>query len=331
MLPVALHHGRSESGRMTPITFSADADRALSDWDIELEARDSWQRHERGASLFPERDTGSFSQTAPRWNNPRHPQDLDHLGLCEALPRPAFGPGDEVASLARTYTTAEPDFGEKLLPGALHALHEALKAKDIYTSCHSLRVSIYARTIARKLKLTEREVSDVGLGAEVHDIGKIGVPQALLNKDGPLTEEEYRQVMTHMIIGERILRPLFADNPTVLHVVRWHHERVDGTGLPDRLTDCEIPLAARIVAVADAFDAMTCARPYRSARPANEALRELEASAGSQLDEVCVEAFTKLRSMARVLGADTPESSGNYACENHLAAEELLGSELFAA
>ncbi len=276
-------------------------------------------------------DPGFLSQAAPSWNNPWRLQDLIPYGLCEARPRPALRPGHRAANFQRRRPTADPDIGEKLLIGTLRALNEALKAKDRCTGCHSLRVSVYARAIVEELELNETEVSDVGLGAELHDIGKIGVPEALLNKDGPLTDEEYRQVMTHMIIGERILRPLFTDNPTVLHVVRWHHERVDGTGLPDGLTDCEIPLSARIVAVADAFDAMTCARPYRSARPAKEALRELEASAGSQLDEVCVEAFTKLRSRALALSADTPGSGGNYVFENHLAAGELLGSQLFAA
>ncbi len=316
---------------MTPITFSADADRVLANWDIELEAGGSWLRRERGVSLFRECDTGSFQQIVPSWNDPWRLQHLAAYGTCEVLPHPALRPSDGAMGFPHRQSTANPDVGEKLLLGALHALHEALDAKDSYTSHHSLRVSAYAGTIARQLKLTEREVSNVGLGAELHDIGKIGVPEALLHKDGPLTDEEYRQVMTHMTTGERILRPLFADNPTVLHVVRWHHERVDGTGLPDGLTDCEIPLSARIVAVADAFDAMTCARPYRSVRPAKEALRELEASAGSQLDEVCVAAFTELRSRALVLSADTPESGGNYFFENHLAAGELLGSQLFAA
>ncbi len=282
----------------------------ISDWDI---------------------DPGFLSPAPPSWNDPWRLQDLVPHSLCEARPRPALRSGHRAESFQRRQPTADPDVGEKLLIGTLRAFNEALKAKDRCTGCHSLRVSVFARAIAEELELNETEVSDVGLGAELHDIGKIGVPEALLNKDGPLTDDEYRQVMTHMIIGERILRPLFTDNPTVLHVVRWHHERVDGTGLPDGLTDCEIPLSARIVAVADAFDAMTCARPYRSARPAKEALRELEASTGSQLDEVCVEAFTKLRSSTLVLSADIPDSGGNYVFDNHLGAEELLGSQLFAA
>jgi putative nucleotidyltransferase with HDIG domain len=177
------------------------------------------------------------------------------------------------------------------LAGALASLVEALGAKDSYTRSHSLRVARCAAAMARELGLSKADCREIALGAELHDVGKIGIPDELLHKPGPLSEAERVRLLEHTLIGERILSPLFSGRPVILAVVRWHHERMDGTGYPDRLKGEEIPLAARIVAVADAFDAMRTARPYRAPLPARVAIAELVRSAGSHFDPRCVEAL----------------------------------------
>lgn len=192
------------------------------------------------------------------------------------------------AALARRPHATRP---ERLFLEGVQTLAHALEAKDAYTWGHSARVSVYATAIARELGLSEHEIAEIALGGELHDVGKIGVPENLLHKTGPLSPEEYRQVMEHTVIGTRILYPLLHGHPTVLNIVRSHHERMDGKGLPDSLPGEAIPLEARIVAVADAFDAMTSPRPYRSARPVFAALRDLEEGVGSQFDRDCVRAF----------------------------------------
>ena len=188
----------------------------------------------------------------------------------------------------------EAGVADRLLLRAVQTLAHALEAKDAYTWGHSSRVSIYAVAIARELGLSEAEVATVALGGELHDVGKIGVREELLRKQGPLTPEEYRHVMQHTIIGDRILNPLLHNRPAVLGIVRWHHEHLDGTSLPDGLRGEEIPPAARIVAVADAFDAMTSERPYRAALTKRDSLNELEAKAGSQFDVDCVRAARRV-------------------------------------
>jgi HD-GYP domain-containing protein (c-di-GMP phosphodiesterase class II) len=124
----------------------------------------------------------------------------------------------------------------------------------------------------------------------LHDIGKVRVPEAILNKPGPLTEAEWAVMKTHPEVGEKILRPIKSLN-AILPIVRHHHERWDGTGYPDRLVGRRIPLGARIVAVCDAYRAMTEDRPYRVALSHEEARQELETGAGSQFDSDCVEAL----------------------------------------
>jgi HD-GYP domain-containing protein (c-di-GMP phosphodiesterase class II) len=134
-------------------------------------------------------------------------------------------------------------------------------------------------------------LEDVRLGAELHDIGKIGTREAVLRKPGPLTSEEFTHITEHTVLGERILAPLARANPTVLSIIRSHHERVDGAGFPDHLEGTRIPWAARIVAVADAFDAMTTDRSYRASLPPASAVQELQSCAGSHFDPEVVEAF----------------------------------------
>ncbi len=178
-----------------------------------------------------------------------------------------------------------------VLVQAFQSLVQALRAKDPYTASHSLRVSAYSKAMAQEMKLAGDITRQIELGGELHDVGKIGVPERLLAKNGPLLEREYRQVMQHTLVGVTILAPLLAEYPTVLEVVRSHHERFDGGGGPDRLRGDEIPLAARIVAVADAFDAMTSTRPYRESMTAHAALDELRKKSGLQFDPRCVRAL----------------------------------------
>lgn len=180
---------------------------------------------------------------------------------------------------------------EELFLAAIQALASSLEVKDRYTRGHSVRVSQYSAVIARALELNSDVIQQIGLGGHVHDIGKIGVREDVLNKPGPLTPEEYQHIMMHPVVGHRILAPLLGDAPIALNVVRSHHERVDGAGIPDGLKGELIPLEARIVAVADAFDAMTSGRPYRDAEKSFEqALRELEQNCDTQFDRRVVEA-----------------------------------------
>jgi HD-GYP domain-containing protein (c-di-GMP phosphodiesterase class II) len=136
-------------------------------------------------------------------------------------------------------------------------------------------------------------VRQIELGGRVHDIGKIGVRELVLNKPGPLTDEEYEHIMTHPMVGWRILSPLLGETPRALNIVRSHHERWDGRGIPDGLAGEAIPLEARIAAVADTFDAMTSARPYRPGVPLPATIAELQRCAGAQFDPRVVAAFVQ--------------------------------------
>ncbi len=180
---------------------------------------------------------------------------------------------------------------EELFLASVQSLAEALEVKDPYTHGHSLRVSKYSVVIARTLGLGQDVVRQIELGGKVHDIGKIGVREAVLNKAGPLTDDEYQHIMTHPVVGWRILGPLLGDMPMSLSIVRSHHERFDGRGIPDGLAGDDIPLEARIAAVADTFDAMTSVRPYRPGVPLQATLNELRRCAGAQFDPVVVDAF----------------------------------------
>ncbi len=180
---------------------------------------------------------------------------------------------------------------EELFLEGVQAVVDALEAKDPYTRGHSARVSAYAGQTARALRLSELDVELIELGAELHDVGKIGVREAVLLKPGRLTDREYEHLTQHTVIGERILAPLFKNAPAALAIVRSHHERMDGRGFPDGLLGDAIPLHARIVTVCDSFDAMTSGRPYRPAVPPADAVAELRAQAGAQFDATVVAAF----------------------------------------
>ena len=173
---------------------------------------------------------------------------------------------------------------EELFLGGVQTLAEALEAKDHYTRGHSVRVGKYACIIAKELDLDDETIRQIELGGNVHDIGKIGVREEVLRKKGNLTAEEYEHIRAHPTVGWRILSPLMSDVPVALNVVRSHHERVDGTGFPDGLRGDQIPLEARIVAVADALDAMTSGRPYRKDYGFDDAVAEIERNCTGQFD-----------------------------------------------
>jgi putative two-component system response regulator len=177
------------------------------------------------------------------------------------------------------------------LINGVQMLVQALEAKDAYTSGHSSRVSRYATKTAVQLGFTDDALEHVRLGGELHDIGKIGTREAVLNKPGPLTADEFQHIKEHSALGEKILAPFLAQSPAVLRIVRSHHERLDGSGFPDAIRGSRIPLEARIVAVVDAFDAMTTNRAYRPQLSVGQAIEELRSCVGVHFDADVVEAF----------------------------------------
>lgn len=170
---------------------------------------------------------------------------------------------------------------ERMYLSSIHALATALEAKDNHTRGHSDRVGEYAVALLEVVGGVEPE--SLRVGAQLHDIGKIGIAGGILRKDGPLSGSETVHIKQHPGIGIQILAPLLEDR-VVLDVVQHHHERWDGAGYPEGLGGDQIPLAARIVAVADAYDAMTTSRPYRAALSPEQAVAEIEQQAGHQFD-----------------------------------------------
>ena len=170
------------------------------------------------------------------------------------------------------------------------ALVSALDARDQYTAGHSAAVAVYARDIAAQLGLQPEEQNRAHLSGLLHDIGKVGLPPGLLEKEGPLTLAERRTMQDHSAIGERILANV-EDYNDIARIVRHHHERVDGTGYPDGLASDEIPIISRIISVADAYNAMTSGRPYREAMASGIARLRLAQAVGTQFDIAVVAAF----------------------------------------
>jgi putative nucleotidyltransferase with HDIG domain len=170
---------------------------------------------------------------------------------------------------------------EAAYAAAIRALAAALDARDPYTAGHSERVSVLSVAIGRVLGLDEANLEVLRLGALLHDIGKIGIPDEVLRKPGPLTDDEFEKIMEHPVVGARILRTVPFLLPHV-EIVELHHERPDGLGYPRGLQGDDIPLLARIVHVADAYDAITSARAYRQGRSGAEALREIWRCAGTE-------------------------------------------------
>jgi HD-GYP domain-containing protein (c-di-GMP phosphodiesterase class II) len=174
--------------------------------------------------------------------------------------------------------------------GTAEALGAALEAKDAHTAEHARSIVANAERVGRRLGMSEDELRVLRYAAALHDIGKIAVPETILNKPGPLTETERVEIERHPLVGEQILRPVeFLEE--VRPLVRHCHERWDGSGYPDGLAGDRIPLGARVIQVCDAHDAMTRDRPYRQAMPPDVARAEIESFAGAQFDREVASAF----------------------------------------
>lgn len=180
----------------------------------------------------------------------------------------------------------------KVFLGAIEALAFALEAKDQYTAGHSRRVTDIAVAIGEELGLSPNDIEDLRWGGLLHDVGKIAVDQLIQNKPGELTPEEYEHIMTHPHVGAGIVKPVV--NEKVVKMIEHHHDFYDGSGMNQVVSGEDVPLGARILAVADAFDAMTSDRPYRSAMSIGEALGEIKRYVGIQFDPDVVDAFFKI-------------------------------------
>lgn len=179
----------------------------------------------------------------------------------------------------------------KLFMNSIEALVYALEAKDKYTAGHSRRVANIALSVGGELGLSQDELDDLRWGALLHDVGKIAIDPSIQNKPGRLTPGEYKHMMTHALVGVGIVKPVASQ--AVIEIIAHHHDHYDGTGLDQTTKGEEIPLGARIVAVADSFDAMTSDRPYRVAMSTNQAMAEIERCTGTQFDPVVAISFAK--------------------------------------
>jgi len=179
------------------------------------------------------------------------------------------------------------------------ALAAAIDAKDHYTQGHTSRVNKICEEIAKqlsrknKVKFNEKFIEQLDSASLLHDIGKIGIPESILNKDGPLDENEKKFMQQHPIVGATILQPIKELEPAILGV-KYHHERYDGSGYPEGLRGDQIPLIASIISVADAFDAITTNRPYRKGLCEEKAIEEIEKASGTQFDPEIAQAFIEL-------------------------------------
>lgn len=188
---------------------------------------------------------------------------------------------------------------EEIYIEVITAMASAIDARDAYTHGHSQRVTEYAVAIAEEMGLSPAEVDIIRNASILHDVGKIGIKEEILKKPGRLSEEERREMEYHPFIGTKILHSVRLLEP-VMPLVYHHHERYDGTGYPDGLRGEEIPLGARIISVADAFESMTSDRPYRKAMPVEEAMAELRYNAGRQFDPRVVEVFSRLAEEGKI-------------------------------
>lgn len=217
------------------------------------------------------------------FNEPRYLKDHEMNLLTTAANEAAIA-----IENARIYENLQDAF-----VGTIRSLAETIDAKDAYTRGHSERVSLYAEAIARGLGLQGAELHTIRYAGYLHDVGKIGIPDAILSKPGKLTADENHVIQKHPVLSEKILKPVNFPFP-VQSIVRHHHERYDGKGYPDSLAGEEIPLGARILFVADAFEAMTSDRPYRKALTREMALGELERNKVTQFDPRVVEVLARI-------------------------------------
>jgi HD-GYP domain-containing protein (c-di-GMP phosphodiesterase class II) len=178
----------------------------------------------------------------------------------------------------------------ELFMGTIRAMAQAIDAKDPYTRGHSMRVNRYSVILGRELGLRGAQLREIHVSSLMHDVGKIGIHDKILQKPGKLTDEEFEVMKTHTVLGANIVAPI-GQMKRIIPGLRWHHERMNGQGYPDGLQGADIPLMARIIAVADTFDAITTHRPYQTAMTFEEALKVLERLKGAALDGKIVEAF----------------------------------------
>jgi HD-GYP domain-containing protein (c-di-GMP phosphodiesterase class II) len=221
--------------------------------------------------------------------------------LAPAAVPPLSGPSPACPNPTHFVTTALHQFAE--------SLGNAIDAKDPHTSMHSDEVAEAARVLALAMDMTPSQAGVIHVAGHLHDIGKIGVPDSVLKKQGPLTDSEWQAVRRHPEAGAAILEPVTAlKRLGVVDMVLHHHERWDGKGYPHGLRGEAIPLGARIISVADALSAMLQNRPYRNALDTVSACREIELGAGSQFDPRVVDAF--VRASAKILRLVSPVEGG---------------------
>ena len=206
---------------------------------------------------------------------------------------------DEISELARSFNKMGASLYESrrklhdYFYRVMQSLVRILEAKDGYTEGHSERVAEYSERIALKLGFSQGRAELIKRTAQLHDIGKLAIQQSILNKEGRLTEGEWRLIREHPIVGEDILKPVVFDKE-MLAMVRSHHERYDGVGYPDKINGKNINIFAQIISVADSYDAMTSARAYRPALSKEEAIEELKKNSGTQFNPRVVEAFLEV-------------------------------------
>ena len=201
--------------------------------------------------------------------------------------------------------TAQHEKIERISMQIVKALSGAIDAKDTYTNGHSTSVADYSKEIARQAGYSEKMQNDIYMMGLLHDVGKIGVPDAIINKPAKLSDEEYSIIQNHPVMGAKILKNI-TEFPKLVTGARWHHERYDGKGYPDGLCGEEIPMEARIIAVADAYDAMSSRRSYRDELPQSQVRSEVEKGKGTQFDPKFAEI------MLRMIDEDTEYQMREY-------------------
>jgi HD-GYP domain-containing protein (c-di-GMP phosphodiesterase class II) len=228
--------------------------------------------------------------------------------------------GNEIGELAHTFNGMAAEIEDRirqlrqaaeenkeLFLGTVRALAQAIDAKDPYTRGHSVRVNRYSVIIAREMGLAEEMIADIHVASLMHDVGKIGINDRILQKPGKLTPDEFEVMKTHTVLGASIMAPI-RQMTRLIPGMRSHHEKWKGGGYPDGIAGEEIPLMARVIAVADAFDAMTTHRPYQRAMTFPEALELLNKLKGQAFDERVVEAFNRVYQQGQILPEEQPQA-----------------------
>ena len=270
--PIALHEAEEEEVNLEGVNFNARS--AIS---IPLVARNFMGAGQ--ASV--ERTVGSLTMLSTSIHGFSKNEDMQILQSIGSMIAVAVANSQMELRQRMTFLTT------------LESLAKSLEARDTYTRGHSQRVCDLSILIGESLGLSQEALEELRVGTILHDIGKIGVPDQILNKPGRLDDDEFEIMKSHPVIGYEICKPLMLSEGVLL-IIRNHHEKLDGTGYPDGLKGGELPLSLRIVCVADAFDAMSSRRPYRAVMDMHKVLGELAKGAGTQFDSVVVEALKNL-------------------------------------